>query len=322
FINTLPVCVPVDGQSVRDAVRTTHGRLTGLLGHEHASLALAQRCSGVAAPTPLFSALLNYRHSATQVTDEVLSAWSGMQMLSSEERTNYPLTLNVDDLGDDFSLTVQVDAQLSAQRISGYMQVALQSLVDALEHAPQTPVHNLTVLPAAERRQLLETWNASDAVYADDALIHGQFEAWAAAQPDAVAVVFEDRTLTYGELNARANQLAHRLLALGIRPDDRVAICVERGLDMIVGLLGILKAGAGYVPLDPAYPQERLAFMLDDCAPVALLTQSHLLAHLPGLSASVLLLDQPETAGIAQQPQHNPGLETLTSRHLAYVIYT
>ncbi|WP_122319512.1 non-ribosomal peptide synthetase, partial [Pseudomonas corrugata] len=322
FINTLPVCVPVDGQSVRDAVRTTHGRLTGLLGHEHASLALAQRCSGVAAPTPLFSALLNYRHSATQVTDEVLSAWSGMQMLSSEERTNYPLTLNVDDLGDDFSLTVQVDAQLSAQRISGYMQVALQSLVDALEHAPQTPMHSLTVLPAAERRQLLETWNASQALYADDALIHGQIEAQAVARPDAVAVVYEDRTLTYGELNARANQLAHHLLSLGIRPDDRVAICVERGLDMIVGLLGILKAGAGYVPLDPASPRERLAFMLDDSTPVALLLQAHLQANLPVSSVPQLLLDQPETAGIAQQPRHNPDLEAVTSRNLAYLIYT
>ncbi|WVV46932.1 AMP-binding protein [Pseudomonas sp. NA13] len=142
--------------------------------------------------------------------------------------------------------------------------MALQSLVDTLEHAPQTAVRNLAVLPAAERKQLLETWNAPEATYAHDALIHRQFEAQVAAQPDAVAVVFEEQALTYGELNAQANQLAHRLLSLGICPDDRVAICVERGLDMIVGLLGILKSGAGYVPLDPASPAERIAYMLED----------------------------------------------------------
>ena len=94
--------------------------------------------------------------------------------------------------------------------------------------------------------------------------------------PDAVAVVFEDASLSYAELNRRANQLAHHLRELGVRPDDRVAICVERGLEMIVALLAVLKAGGAYVPLDPAYPAERLRFMLEDCAPVALLTQSHL----------------------------------------------
>ena len=97
-----------------------------------------------------------------------------------------------------------------------------------------------------------------------DKCIHELFEAQAAKTPDAVAVVFEDRQLTYGELNARANRLAHHLRGLGVKPDARVAICVERGLEMVVGLLAILKAGGAYVPLDPAYPQERLGFMLAD----------------------------------------------------------
>ncbi|SDA98115.1 Condensation domain-containing protein, partial [Pseudomonas sp. NFACC15-1] len=291
FINTLPICVSVGEQSVRDAVKMTHARLTAMLAHEHASLALAQRCSSVASSTPLFSALLNYRHSSIEVTDALLSAWNGMQMLSSEERTNYPLTMNVDDLGDGFSLTALVEARIGAQRICDYMHVALRSLFDALEHAPRQPVQSLAVLPPTERRQLLDTWNASPQTYAHDTLIHGQFEACAVAQPDAVAVVFESRTLTYGELNARANRLAHRLLSLGIRPDERVAICVERGLDMIVGLLGILKAGAGYVPLDPAYPLERLAFMIEDSAPVAIVVHTATQALLVDESVRLIDLD-------------------------------
>uniref|UniRef100_UPI003F696F97 amino acid adenylation domain-containing protein n=1 Tax=Pseudomonas sp. N8 TaxID=3449428 RepID=UPI003F696F97 len=322
FINTLPLRVDVGTQDVRTGVKATHARLTDLLGHEHASLALAQRCSGVAAPTPLFSALLNYRHSAAEVTQDGLSAWNGIEALSGDERTNYPLTLNVDDLGEGFSLTALVETSIGAARICGYMQMALDSLVTALEQAPHTALHALTVLPPAERRQLLETWNTQDAEYAADALIHRQFEAWAMAQPDAMAVVHEEQTLTYGQLNARANQLAHSLLAVGIRPDDRVAICVERGLDMIVGLLGILKAGAGYVPLDPAYPAERIAYMLHDSSPVALVTQREWRETLPPLSVPTVLLDPLEDCEMEQQPRHNPDVPGLGASHLAYVIYT
>jgi amino acid adenylation domain-containing protein len=147
------------------------------------------------------------------------------------------------------------------------------------------------------------------------------FEAQAAARPDAVALVFEDQHLSYGELNRRANRVAHALLALGVRPDDRIAICVERSFEMVTGLLGVLKAGAAYVPLDPAYPAQRLARMLDDSAPMAVLTQASLRPALPPVARPlpVLLLDD-----MAPQPESNPDPLTLglTSRHLAYVIYT
>ncbi|KPA87007.1 non-ribosomal peptide synthase, partial [Pseudomonas asplenii] len=137
FINTLPLRVTLDGQSVREGVKTTHAELTALLGHEHASLALAQRCSAVSAPLPLFSALLNYRHSSLAVTEQAQSAWQGMQVLGgAEERTNYPLTLNVDDLGDGFHFTALVATAIGAQRLCGYLQSALDGLVQALEQAP------------------------------------------------------------------------------------------------------------------------------------------------------------------------------------------
>ncbi|WP_037006707.1 condensation domain-containing protein, partial [Pseudomonas asplenii] len=153
FINTLPLRVAVGGQGARTGVKAVHGRLTALLGHEHAPLALAQRCSGVVAPIPLFSALLNYRHSAVgHVSGQ---AWHGIETLGSEERTNYPLTLNVDDLGEGFSLNMQVSAEIGAMRVCAYMEAALEHLLDALEQDPEAPLSGLSILPADEREQLL-----------------------------------------------------------------------------------------------------------------------------------------------------------------------
>ncbi|MEQ1514822.1 MAG: amino acid adenylation domain-containing protein, partial [Lysobacteraceae bacterium] len=183
----------------------------------------------------------------------------------------------------------------------------------------------LPLMTSAQRDRVLFDFNATSAAYPKDALIHELFEQQAAAQPDAVAVVYEGRRLTYSELNARANQLAHYLLSQGVKPDDRVAICVERSLEMVVGLLGILKAGGAYVPLDPDYPVERLAYMLEDSAPVALLTQATLEERLPDHGVPTLRLDASDAqALLAVQPTHNPQLRAngLTARHLAYVIYT
>ncbi|WP_438362624.1 AMP-binding protein, partial [Pseudomonas tolaasii] len=153
------------------------------------------------------------------------------------ERTNYPLTVNIDDLGEDFALTVMVDASIGAQRVAGYLHTALESLADALEQRPDMPLSGLNILPDTERHHLLHSLNHSPTHYDDTALIHQQVEAHAAAHPDAIALRFDNQRLTYRQLNERANQVAHRLLAQGVRPDDRVAICVERGPEMIIGLL-------------------------------------------------------------------------------------
>ncbi|MFP3497958.1 amino acid adenylation domain-containing protein [Pseudomonas sp. SIMBA_059] len=314
FINTLPLRVDVGEQGIRAGVRATHARLTTLLDHEHASLALAQRCSGVAAPTPLFSAMLNYRHSAATDMAAVIEVAPGIQVLGAEERTNYPLTVNVDDLGEDLALSVIVEASIGAGRVAGYLHTALESLADALEQRPDMPLSGLNILPDAERQTLLHGLNQSPTHYADNALIHEQVEAHAAAHPEAVALRFDHRRLTYRQLNERANQVAHRLLAQGVRPDDRVAICVERGLEMIIGLLGILKAGAGYVPIDPAYPLDRIAFTLQDSEPVAVLVQANT-AHLVGELTQIDLND------LGQESIVNPRL-ALSPANLAYVIYT
>ncbi|AZC31801.1 Siderophore biosynthesis non-ribosomal peptide synthetase [Pseudomonas chlororaphis subsp. piscium] len=319
FINTLPLRIALAGRGVQDVVLATYRELMALLEHEQAPLALAQRCSGVALPLPLFSALLNYRHSVAGGSD---MNWEGIRLLSSEERTNYPFTVSVDDLGEGFSLTAQTVEGVDPARMAAYLATAITGLVDALANEPERAALSLPVVPPEERQQLLYGFNATQSDFPQDALIHQLFEAQAQRNPTATALVFEQQTLSYGELNRRANRLAHHLIALGVRPDDRVALCVERSPEMVVGLLAILKAGGAYVPLDPDYPAERRAYMLADAAPVALLTQRSLIDE-SGPTLPTVLLDVQNPA-IEELADSNPdaGAMGLTARHLAYVIYT
>jgi non-ribosomal peptide synthetase component F len=146
------------------------------------------------------------------------------------------------------------------------MHTALERLVEALEVAPGRAIGSLDVLPEAERRIVVEEWNRTEAEVPADRCIHELFQAQAARTPGAVAVRFEEESLTYRELNERANRLAHHLRGLGVGPEVRVGVLMERSLEMVVALLAVLKAGGAYVPLDPAYPADRLAFMLAVCA--------------------------------------------------------
>ncbi|KXV10800.1 hypothetical protein CR51_08630, partial [Caballeronia megalochromosomata] len=317
LINTLPVRLDVNEVSVAESARRTHERLAALLQHQHAPLALAQRCSGVAAPAPLFSALLNYRHN--QASADGREAFDGIELLGAEERTNYPLTLSVDDNGDSLELTAQTVAPLSPGQLCGYMEQALSSLVQALEQAPQTPINQLDVLPPDIRTLLVQTWNGTSASYPADSCIHQLFEQQVRRVPNAVALVFEDESLTYAQLNARANRLAHHLIALGVRPEDRVALCVERGIGMVVALLAILKAGGAYVPLDPAYSGERLSHILSDSAPRLLLADAAGREAL-GDTGALTVLD-PDASLDDALPQVDPQTD-VASHHLAYVIYT
>ncbi|WP_354426068.1 condensation domain-containing protein, partial [Mesorhizobium abyssinicae] len=179
FMNTLPVRLDLDGTGVEASVRATHARLSELLAHEHASLALAQRCSGVAAPAPLFSALLNYRHNnpAPATAGGAEDVLAGVEWLGGEERTNYPLSLSVEDFGQALGLTAEAAEPICADRVCGYMQRALEALAEALELAPNTPVRELDILPAAERGYLLEELNRTEADYPSQLCIHELFEA-------------------------------------------------------------------------------------------------------------------------------------------------
>jgi amino acid adenylation domain-containing protein len=322
FINTLPVRIGVGAEPAEAAVRRTHALLADLLRHEHASLALAQRASGVAAPAPLFTSLLNYRYSGGRGdAQEAEQAGEGVRGIRVRERTNYPVTLSVDDLGEEFALTAQVAAPADAERVCRLMHSALERLVEALEATPGRPVGSIDVLPEAERRQVVEEWNRTDAEYPADRCVHEAFEAQAARTPGAVAVRFREESLTYGELNERANRLAHHLAGLGVQPETRVAICLERGPRMVVSVLAVLKAGGAYVPLDPAYPADRLAFILADAAAPVLVTQESLRAALPAGDGVAVVSVDGEADSIAAHPAGNPA-RGVSPGHLAYVIYT
>jgi amino acid adenylation domain-containing protein len=325
FINTLPLRVQLAQGSVLEQAREVQLRLASLLRHEHAPLSLAQRCSAVQAPAPLFSALLNYRHSPAGASEDGAGAWQGIETLSGGERTNYPIVLDVDDLGEGFSLMAQTLPPVAPERLCAMMHTALDNLITTLETEPDTAMLKIGVLPEVERRQVLYDWNATAADYPQDRCIHELFEAQVVRIPEADALVWEGGHLSYAELNARANRLARYLNAQGVGPDSRVAICTERGPDMIIGLLAILKAGGAYVPLDPAYPGERLAYMLADSAPAALLIQSGLTERLADCMPAIprLLLDA-DPAPWATQSGANLDRQGigLTSRNLAYVIYT
>ncbi|HEX8273583.1 MAG TPA: non-ribosomal peptide synthase/polyketide synthase, partial [Longimicrobiaceae bacterium] len=205
----------------------------------------------------------------------------------------------------------------TVERWAGYLRRLLAGMA-----ADETrPVDRLALLSDEERRRVVEEWNRTEAPYPADWYIHEQFQAQAGRTPDRVAVVYEDRELTYGELNARANRLAHHLRGLGVGPDVRVGICVAREPELVVAIFGVLKAGGAYVPLDPGYPRERLLDMVEDSAPVVMLTQGALAGRLAGLDVPLLALDE-DAAWWETQPATDPERAALTPENLTYLIYT
>ncbi len=202
-----------------------------------------------------------------------------------------------------------------------------QTLLEGIVVNSKQEISELPLLTETERQQLLVEWNNTWSEYPQDKCIHQLFEEQVERTPDAVAVVFEGEQLTYLELNARANQLAHYLQSLGVGPEVLVGLCVERSFEMIIGLLGVLKAGGAYVPIDPAYPSERIAYMLDDSRLPVLLTQQKLVASLPKHQARVACLDvngeEISTASeLSPITDLTPENTDLTPENLAYVIYT
>ncbi|MCF7697458.1 AMP-binding protein, partial [Mycetohabitans sp. B2] len=254
FINTLPLLVDLHG-NVEYSVRDTHTRLAALLEHEHASLALAQRCSGVPVGMPLFSALFNYRHNEMPSAESTMTG--GAQLLSAEERTNYPVMLAVNDFKEALSLSCQVAQPFDPIRVCGYMQRALESLVEALEHAPDRPVRQLEVLPEDERALLFETWNATQRDYPSYRCVHQLFEEQVDKAPEAIALIFKEQRISYAELNAQANRLAHRLIRLGVVAETPVAVLMQRSPERVVAALAVIKAGGVYMPLNEQWPDTR-----------------------------------------------------------------
>ncbi|NEU75587.1 non-ribosomal peptide synthetase [Hassallia byssoidea VB512170] len=212
------------------------------------------------------------------------------------------------------------DSNLFAQQHINYLVRQFHTLLESIASDPETSIGKLEILSDIERQQLLFKFNDRGTDYPLNKCIHQLIEEQAERTPDNLAVVFENQQLTYQELNARANQLAHHLQTLGVKPEVLVGICVERSLDMLVGILGILKAGGAYVPIDPTSPLDRLAYMLEDSQVPVLLTQERLLKNLPAHGAQVLCIDASWDT-IAKESDDNFVSGVITD-NLAYAIYT
>ncbi|HUM03005.1 MAG TPA: MupA/Atu3671 family FMN-dependent luciferase-like monooxygenase [Thermoanaerobaculia bacterium] len=212
------------------------------------------------------------------------------------------------------------EAEAVGDDAAAALAVQLSTFAEGLASRPDLPVGKIPLLTGDERRRLLIDWNQTQRGFPQDRTIPDRIEEQVGKTPDAVAVVCGEESLTYRELDSRANRLAAHLQKLGVGPEELVGICLDRSLDLIVGLLGVLKAGGAYVPLDPEYPWERLTVMLEDARPRVLLTQERLRARLPSTSAHVLCLDS-GWEEIAREPA-GPVSRRLSPENLAYVLFT
>ncbi len=330
LINPVPVRTQIDPHdTVLPWLQTFQANLLALQAHETVPLSQVQSWSRIPADQPLFETLLvleNYPRQRRAANGQL-----AMRDYFSYERTNYPLTLRlVPDERLDVILVYDADrlAETAVSRLFDHWCTLLAGLVADAER----PLAHLPLITDAEAQQLLVEWNTWDTHDEATSCIHQEFERQAAQTPNAVAVTFAAEQLTYAELNAKANQLAHFLQQNGVQPDDLVALYLERSLEMVIAILAVLKAGGAYLPIDIAYPSERVAFMLEDARPVLLLTQEQGVAggrgQVAGEDSQFIVDHSPLTirldsdwSQIARQPTHNPVSEVRPSNR-AYVIYT
>jgi amino acid adenylation domain-containing protein len=322
FVNTLVLRTDLSGNpSFEQLLRRVREVTLGAYAHQDLpfeELVEALKPTRSLSHTPLFQvmfALQNAPMPSMELPDLTVSSFS-----FETPTAKFDLTLSMENTTSGLIGVWEYNSDLFDAATIARMTGHFQTLLEALVANPQQRVSELPLLTEAERQQMLVEWNNTTKEYPQDKCIHQLFEEQVERSPNAVAVVFEGKQLTYRELNARANQLAHYLLSLGVGPEVLVGICVDRSLEMVVGLLGILKAGGAYVPLDPAYPPERLAFMLEDASVSVLLTKARLVESLPQHQARTVYLDGDWEAS-AHQVQSNL-ISGVTPDNLAYVIYT
>ncbi|EPQ5464282.1 pyoverdine non-ribosomal peptide synthetase PvdD [Pseudomonas aeruginosa] len=324
FVNTQVLKADLDGRMGFDEL-LAQARQRALEAQAHQDLPFEQLVEALqpernASHNPLFQVLFNHQSEIRSVTPEVQLEDLRLEGLAWDGQTaQFDLTLDIQEdengIWASFDYAADLFDASTVERLAGHWRNLLRGIVAN----PRQRLGELPLLDAPERRQTLSEWNPAQREYAVQGTLQQRFEEQARQRPQAVALILDEQRLSYGELNARANRLAHCLIARGVGADVPVGLALERSLDMLVGLLAILKAGGAYLPLDPAAPEERLAHILDDSGVRLLLTQGHLLERLPRQAGvEVLAIDGLVLDGYAESDP----LPTLSADNLAYVIYT
>ncbi|HEU0054616.1 MAG TPA: amino acid adenylation domain-containing protein, partial [Longimicrobium sp.] len=318
FINTVPVRVSVPAAEPVDAwIQALNDEQAEARDHELSPLARVRAWSGLPGDLPLFESIFVYENYPMGGGEEEEPPFT-ITSARAAERTNYALSMVVAPSGDGMRTTATYDARrLDAERVRALL-TGFREVLEQLVTASVESTGELTPLTAADRAAIAAA-GAATASFPVDRSLAALFAEQAARAPSATALTFGGEALSYGELDARANRLAHRLVRLGARPDALVGLFVDRSADTIVALLAILKSGAGYLPLDPAYPEDRLAYMLEDSGAPIVVTTSTLRGRLP--SGVTIVCLQCDAAAIAAEPSTAPAVEVSPSS-LAYVIYT
>ncbi|KSD23069.1 non-ribosomal peptide synthetase, partial [Pseudomonas aeruginosa] len=324
FVNTQVLKADLDGRMGFDEL-LAQARQRALEAQAHQDLPFEQLVEALqpernASHNPLFQVLFNHQSEIRSVTPEVQLEDLRLEGLAWDGQTaQFDLTLDIQEdengIWASFDYATDLFDASTVERLAGHWRNLLRGIVAN----PRQRLGELPLLDAPERRQTLSEWNPAQRECAVQGTLQQRFEEQARQRPQAVALILDEQRLSYGELNARANRLAHCLIARGVGADVPVGLALERSLDMLVGLLAILKAGGAYLPLDPAAPEERLAHILDDSGVRLLLTQGHLLERLPRQAGvEVLAIDGLVLDGYAESDP----LPTLSANNLAYVIYT
>ncbi|HEX7333073.1 MAG TPA: amino acid adenylation domain-containing protein [Pyrinomonadaceae bacterium] len=320
FINTLPVRVRVmPEESLLSWLKRLQEQQVEMRQYEFSPLVQVQQWSDVPRGLPLFESILAFENfptgGPTANRKPTLERSEGRVI----ERNNYPIALVVSS-GSELYLRISYDcARFNAETITRTLD-HLRSVLERISQGLEQNLSALSPLTEAERHRFVVEWNQTAAEYPKETCIHTLFEQQVEETPEAFAAEFEGEQLTYAELNARANQLAHHLRSLGVAPGVRVGLCLEHSLETLIALLGTLKAGGVYVPLEPAHPKAKLAFVLTDAAIPVLLTQERLVERLPETGAKIICLDSgwSEIAGASVE---NPR-DVVKAIDTAYVIYT
>ncbi|MGU2129043.1 non-ribosomal peptide synthase/polyketide synthase [Pseudomonas aeruginosa] len=319
FINTLPVVAsPCPEQPIGDWLQAVQGENLALREFEHTPLYDIQRWAGQVGEALFDNILVFENYPVSAALAEETPADMRIDALSNQEQTHYPLTLLV-SAGETLELHYSYSRQAFDEAAIECLAERLERLLLGMCENPGASLGELDSLAVAERYQLLEGWNATAAEYPLQRGVHRLFEEQVERTPTAPALAFGEERLDYAELNRRANRLAHALIERGVGADRLVGVAMERSIEMVVALMAILKAGGAYVPVDPEYPEERQAYMLEDSGVQLLLSQSHL--KLP-LAQGVQRIDLDQAdAWLENHAENNPGIE-LNGENLAYVIYT